>query len=274
MIATLPMYERSETRAAHDRFWTLIRDAVPDAPKHLTRTQDPWPLWQSYDLFFGQTCGLPYRAGLHRHVHLVGTPDYGIKDCPLGYYRSVLVARPDNPDRRNPARLMEQRVAVNDPMSQSGWAVLAALAEDWSLDLVSLQDMLAMPVNRQSEYALRYRRRLGDVVLTGSHRESARAVSEGRAEIAAIDAVTWTLMKRYDAWADALVVAGETAPTPGLPFITARPELVAPLRGAIRSALAALSAEDHGALMLRGLVEIPQDAYLRLPIPPKPPAAP
>ena len=69
-----------------------------EAPEGLQRDPDDlWSQWTSPDLVFSQTCGFPYRARLHGSVTLIGTPDFGVEDCPPGYYRSVLVARADDP---------------------------------------------------------------------------------------------------------------------------------------------------------------------------------
>ena len=64
MIASLGMYDRAETSAANDRFWALIRDNLRDAgesaPDALTRGADAyWTAWQSPELSFSQTCGVP-----------------------------------------------------------------------------------------------------------------------------------------------------------------------------------------------------------------------
>ena len=49
MIASLPMYDRPETAAAHDAFWALIRDHAAqeglDLPP-LTRGDDLWAQWE------------------------------------------------------------------------------------------------------------------------------------------------------------------------------------------------------------------------------------
>ncbi|MFN7224061.1 MAG: hypothetical protein ACK4MS_08580, partial [Paracoccaceae bacterium] len=102
MIASLGMYDRPETSAANDALWALIRDALRDrgrdAPQALTRGEAAcWPAWQAPDLVLSQTCGLPFRSRLHDHVTLIGTPDYGVEGCAPGYYRSVLIARSDDP---------------------------------------------------------------------------------------------------------------------------------------------------------------------------------
>jgi ABC-type phosphate/phosphonate transport system substrate-binding protein len=58
-----------------------------------------------------------------------------------------------------------------------------------------------------------------EVIETGSHRASAIAVAEGRADVAAIDCRTWSLLQRCVPEARSLIAVGWTAPRKGLPFI-------------------------------------------------------
>ncbi len=238
MIAALPMYDRPELTAETDRFWGLIREALRDlgqaAPETLTRDRDPWEIWQAADLVLAQTCGLPYRARLHDHVTLVATPDYGLPGCPPSHYNSVIISRES---------AQGPRAAINDPLSQSGWAALV-------------------------EWARAEGHRFTVAEITGGHRASARAVAEGHADFAAIDAETWRLMLRYDAWTTDLTEVARTTPTPGLPFITAKGADPAPIRTALTQAIDTLSPADRDVLGLKGITVIDKAAYLALPLPP------
>ncbi|QYZ70600.1 phosphate/phosphite/phosphonate ABC transporter substrate-binding protein [Neotabrizicola shimadae] len=249
MIAALGMYDRAETAGANDRLWGLVRDGLRDrgieAPDALTRGDLAYmPGWTSPDLLVSQTCGLPFRARLHDQVTLIGTPDYGVEGCPPGFYRSVLVARADDP-RGDLIRFAGARLAYNDSLSQSGWA--APLARAATLDL-----------------------RFGETLETGGHRLSMLAVAEGSADIAALDAVTWRLLQRWEPAAARVKVVGLTDPTPGLPLISRAGADAPPLFAAISAAIAALSPADRDTLCLKGLVAIPAADYLALPLPPSP----
>jgi ABC-type phosphate/phosphonate transport system substrate-binding protein len=246
VIAALSMYDRVETAAAHDRLWARIRAGLArrgiPAPERLTRGEAAlWPAWEAPDLVLGQTCGLPYRARLHDRVALVGTPDHGVPGCPPGHYCSVLVARATDP-REGIAAFAGARLAVNEALSQSGWAAPSAAARAAGIGFVS-------------------------VALTGAHRASAKAVAEGQADLAAIDAVTWALMRRHDGWTSGLRELGRTPPTPGLPLIAAQGAPVEETFAAVAEAIAALAPADRETLMLRGIVRIPSADYLALPIP-------
>jgi len=246
VIASLPMYDRPETAAVNDRLWQGVRERLGQGPAHLTRGGDLWAEWQSPDLILSQTCGLPYRARLHDRVHLVATPIHDLPDCPEGQYYSVFVVRADDP-RTRPQDFAGAVLAYNEPLSQSGWAAPQAFAA---------ADGFAF----------------GPTLRTGAHRLSARAVAEGRADIAAIDALTWVLITRHDGFARGLRVIGRTDPTPALPFITAMTRDPAPIRAALSEAVAALSVADRHTLGLLGVTILTPEAYRALPIP-APPAA-
>ncbi len=249
MIASLGMYDFGAAQAAYDRLWAGIRDRLRaaglQAPEALTRGEDAyWPAWESPDLLLSQTCGYPYRARLHGRVALVGSPDYGLPGCPPGHYRSIFVARADDPRAALPD-FATAPLAFNEDMSQSGWAAPAH-------HLLSL-GLTPSPRLR-----------------TGSHRASAAAVAEGRSDLAALDALTWEMMQGLDPAAARLKVVAATAPTPALPFIAGPGHDGAALLAALRQAVCALTPEDRATLHLRGIVEIPAESYLAVPTPPAP----
>ncbi len=74
---------------------------------------------------------------------------------------------------------------------------------------------------------------------TGGHRNSIKAVAEGRADVAAIDCRSWHLARLYEPAAQQVQVVGWTAKRKGLPFITALTtpkHVVDALRRAVTSA--------------------------------------
>ncbi|MCB2129832.1 MAG: PhnD/SsuA/transferrin family substrate-binding protein [Rhodobacteraceae bacterium] len=246
MIASLTMYDWPELGPEHDRLWGHIRAALADeglnGPEALTRGGDVWRHWRDPGLILGQTCGMPYRTRLYPHVRLVGTLDYGLPDTAPGYYYSHLIARADDP--RTLDALVGGTLAFNGQDSQSGWAA---------------------PQNHVAP------RRFDTILETGAHRESARAVADGRADIAAIDAVTWRLIVTHlPGVAERLRTVAFTEPTPGLPLVTARQNDPVPIARAVRSALARLGAADRDALGLVGMATIPHDAYAAVPVPTPP----
>lgn len=251
MIASLGMYDFAPAlQAANDRLWIGIRDGLRRAgiaaPDALTRgTAAYWDTWQSPGLVFSQTCGYPFRARLWQQVTLIGTPDYDLPDCPPGHYASVYIAREGDP-RHTLAQFYGAAFAYNEALSQSGWAA---------------------PQNHAATGGLHHRAALE----TGGHLASAMAVAQGRADYAAIDALTWALLQRHDPRVTALKeIARTSPPTPVLPFIAAKAADGDLYFGVLQAAIASLAPDDRSTLMLRGIVRIPVDAYLAVPNPPAP----
>jgi ABC-type phosphate/phosphonate transport system substrate-binding protein len=252
MIASLGMYDFGASVAANDRFWALIRDGLRArglaAPDALLRGEAAfWPAWEAPDLVLSQTCGYPFRSRLHHRVTYVGTPDYGLEGCPPGHYRSIFVARADDP-RHTLADFDDAPFAYNEALSQSGWAAPQVHATGLGI-------------------------RLPPAVRTGGHRLSARAVAEGKADIAALDALTHLLLIENEPdLMRGLRVFGSTVPTPGLPYIAAAGAPAGMIFDAVTEAIAALSPADRATLHLKGFLRIPTETYLAVPNPPAPEA--
>lgn len=240
MIATLPMYDRPETRDANDRFWNLIRQHLPDAPEALSRDGMHWV---DPDLILSQTCSLPYRTALQDDVAIVATPVHNLS-CPAGSYFSAVVVRADDP-RETLKDFGGCQLAINSPVSQSGWAAIDQVAQDARITFA-------------------------EIIETGAHQDSARAVAEGHADICAIDAVSWTMIERWDPFSKGLRVLLETAPTPALPYICSRFQDAEAVQDALVSAVHELSPDDQEALCLIDMTHVPADYYSVMPIPPAP----
>lgn len=248
MLATLPMYLRSQTRAAHDALWGLTRASLRDhghrAPDTLDHTTPHAQTWTRPDLILGQICNLPYRSHVHAVTARVGTCDYGLPDTPPGHYFSFFIVRADDP-RDTPTAFATARLAVNEADSHSGWGAA------WT-------------------YAQAHGFAFTRAVLTGAHSASAKALVDGRADIACIDAVSWQLITRHDDTARHLRPIARTATSPGQTLITAQSNDPAPLRAALSQALTALSTDHKTALLLRGLADLPDTDYA-FALPPPPP---
>jgi len=244
------MYDRAEIAGSTNALWEAIRDALRrggiTAPDRLTRAGSLWDHWRHPDLVLSQTCGLPYRKALHDSVTLIGTPDFALPGCPPGHYNSVILMQPDA-DRIDASEWPGLRLAFNEGLSQSGWAV-------------------AM------EAARSHGTRFGDYLQTGAHRASVRAVAEARADICFVDAQTWRLMCQWDSLAPKVMEVGRTKPTPGLPLISAAGADAEAIAAAVHRAIGALNEADRRTLGLNGLTWIPPEAYLAQPIPDLPPA--
>ena len=247
ILASLPMYDRPETAAAQDALWSAIRAALVDegiaAPEMLDRETGLWEGWEHPGLVLGQTCSLPYRTRLHGRVALIGTFDHGLPGLAPGQYCSVILARREDASQDAEA-LTRGRFAINEPHSQSGWAAPYFWAQAQGITLTPALE-------------------------TGAHRASALAVAEGRADRAALDAVTWLgIMQWEPELAARLRVTAHTPPSPALPLIAAAGTDPARHGRAIMAALAAMPEHTRATLGITGFVPIPAAAYLALPNPP------
>ena len=237
--ATLPMYAEPELRPAIERWWAGVarhlRDhAVTDVPDALTWSDDRYPPWRAPDLLFSQTCGHPLVHSLGSSVRVVATPHYEALGCEGPTYRSFVLVREDT-EERSVDELRGKRLAVNGLDSWSGYRV-------WCRILSASFDVEEM---------------FGEVVITGSHRESIGSVREGEADVCAVDCVSYALLDRASPNELAGTrILGHSPLQPALPFIsgaaTTEGEL-AQIRDALFAALAdpALS-EARGALLLTG----------------------
>jgi len=243
MIAALPMYDRPENRAALDAFYAAFRQALGYGPDALDRTTAYDATWAHPDLLLGQICNLPYRARFRASVTRVANVDFGLQDTPAGYYHSVFVVRAERAALGlAPAAL--GTFAYNDALSQSGWGAPHATLAAKGLQVHS-------------------------TLRTGAHLDSAMAVVKGRADLAAIDAVTWKMLVEIEPAASELAVIGRTNLSPGMTFITAKGNDPAPICAALEQAYKTLSAQDAALIHLHGLLTLPDKAY-DLPLPPAP----
>jgi len=244
LIATLPMYDWPELRSETDRIWETIathfKRAGFDAPNNLSKPESEWDYWRSSDLLFSQTCGYPYSTELVEQVELLGTPTFDIPGWSGTDYSSALVVRSDF-DATNLEQCRSGTFAFNGRNSLSGYRCLSPLIgppEDW----------------------------FAASVQSGGHRESARMVSRGEADIAAIDAQCWNLFGKFEPEAaDRLIVLQWTPGLPGLPYITNNQwpsEQLANLRAALGDAVEQISAENAAPYLgLAAVTVLNESAY-------------
>jgi ABC-type phosphate/phosphonate transport system substrate-binding protein len=250
-IATLQMYDLPEVRVANDDWWAglaraLRRAGLSEVPAQLTWDGPPEGPWRDPGFLFGQTCGYPLMHGLAGVVQVVATPVYTAPGCEGPHYRSIFVVREDEA-ARSLAELRGRIAAFNSTQSQSGYSALRSAVA---------------PLARDGSF-------FSQVIETGGHIQSARAVAEGRADLAALDCVTYALLARHCPAAVAgLRVLDRSAAAPGLPYVTradAPADLVARLRDGLAEAAAdpALAAARE-ALLLTGVEVLAPKAYDRI----------
>lgn len=242
--AYLGMYDFPALREAQDAWWSGLaghfrEHGFADVPGELNRSvSDIYDIWQAANLFLGQTCGYPLTHRLAGRVRLIGTPCYDAPGCEGALYRSLFVVAADCV-HENLAAALPARIAVNGKDSYSGWHVLSGL-----IDVSS------------------------ELVISGGHAKSIDLVAQGEAGIAAIDCVTHALIG--DVEPERLVgtrVIGQSAPAPGLPYIT-RADLD---EGQLQAMIEAIGdafddatlAAARRSLRLSGFASVPLSEYRR-----------
>lgn len=248
MIASLAMYDQPWLQATNDRLWSAIgshlrSQGVADLPPRLTRGVDLDDVWRSPRLLLGQTCGYPLMSELRETVQLVATPHYRAEGCSGAQHRSAIIVRADDPATTLPD-LRGRRLGVNSFRSNTGMNLLRAAVAPYAE---------AQPF-------------FGRVVLTGSHARSYAGVLSGKIDVAAIDSVTLAhLRSRYPRRAGAVRVLAWTAPSPGLPLVTAAstsPETIAALRSALASvAKDPALCDTLGSLLISGFEVLSLEDY-------------
>lgn len=248
MRVALQMYDLPEVKWATDALAAqllinLRRAGFPEVPYSLDREGDYKAQWTEPDLLFAQTCGYPLVTLLQGQVRYVATPTFAAPHCVEARYCSLLLVRQDDPAKALP-ELRGRRVAFNRSYSQSGYNALRHAVA---------------PLARGGRF-------FGETLEVGGHAAAAAAVSESRADLAAIDCVTLALLQRYRPEAVAgLRSIGRTATAPNLPYITrgaASDEEVERLRLALAETFADRAlAEAREALLLSGVAVLPEQRY-------------
>ena len=247
-FASLPMYNPAEDPGASATLWRgiahhFVRSGISDVPGRLLE-QAPIPdHWLSDDLLFSQTCGYPLTHALKGRVQLLATPCYEAEGCEGSSYCSFVVVAAESP-AASLVDLRGKRLAFNTPDSQSGMNALRALVA---------------PISDRKKF-------FAEVIETGSHSASLAHVASGKADVAAIDCVSFALFRRHGrADTSRVRILCRTASAPNLPFITAGsapPERLQRLREGLRAAMAdpALAAARQ-ALLLKDIMLLPESAY-------------
>ncbi|MBX9467414.1 PhnD/SsuA/transferrin family substrate-binding protein [Rhizobium sp. WL3] len=228
--------------------WIFLRDHLrqngfADVPEALDEHMAHHDAWLDPRLLLAQTCGFPFVKRLRGRVRLVATPVYEAPGCEGATMCSVIVVR----ERQAPSSLaacVGLKAAINETGSNSGYNLLRAA--------------VAPHAGGKPFFS--------GVVETGGHIASIEAVQAGAADLAAIDCITYDLLRRHAPERLAgLSILDRTPSGPNLPFITRLPapdEEVAALRDALKAAVTAPQlAEARAILGLKDVVVLEESAY-------------
>jgi ABC-type phosphate/phosphonate transport system substrate-binding protein len=244
-IAALPMYDVTPALATEWRAWLAdVLRMVKPACRIVEPDEELHGFWRRPNLLISQTCGYPLMHGLREQVQLIATPRFDAPGCEGAHYSSVLVTRADA-QFDTLASCRGARAAYNQDDSNSGMNVfrhaVAPLARDGAF--------------------------FSAVIRTGSHLGSLRAVAEHRADVAAIDCVTFAFVcDEMPELARQVRRIGMTAAAPGLPLIaadTVPQATIEALREALNEALTT-QPERAKRLRLQGFSALPLTDYERI----------
>jgi ABC-type phosphate/phosphonate transport system substrate-binding protein len=223
-IASLPMYDIAEAQRATDALWDALRQAferegVADVPRVLTRDLPVISQWGAPNLFFTQCCGYDVVFGFSSALALLGVPRYADETgCSDLGYRSVVIVREDSPVAAL-ADLRGAACAVNGFNSYSGTGSLR---------------VLVAPLSRDGRF-------FREIRVSGAHLRSIEMVRAGEADVAAIDCVTHTLLRRYrPQFLAGTRILLPTDPMPAPPYVISRDypaDTVARMQAALVSVL-------------------------------------
>ena len=250
-VASMPMYDLPEVRSALDGLWDglarhLRREGVADVPDRIVHDRPFRELWHDPDLRFSQCCGYDLVNGYAKTLRPIATPHFDAPECEGGAYASVIVVGEDC----EAADVSEMRGAVcvvNEHDSHSGMNALRALVA---------------PASRDGRF-------FSEVKISGAHAASVEMVANGDADVAAIDCVTYALLRRHRPAALAGVrKLGRTERAPALPYVThsaVNADTVERMRTALFRTFADPGlAAVREALLLKDVEVIPVSAYRRI----------
>lgn len=205
------MYDPPELRPAVDEWWRGLARAfraegIGDVPERLDRDLAFDALWSAPDLLFAQACGFPLTGRWSDRLHYLATPRYAAPGCEGSSYCSFIVV-PAESAAQCVEDLRGARCSINSRISHSGFNALRAHVA---------------AVSRDGRF-------FGSIRVSGGHAESLNEIARGEADVAAIDCVTYELLRRCRPRTVAATrVVGRTVRAPGLPYVTrldAAPEL-------------------------------------------------
>ena len=183
-------------------------------------------------LLLGHTCGYPL---VTTHQHLLRplcVPVFAFDGCDGVNYCSVVITNRGQA-AQSLADVVGQRLVINGVDSNSGMNML--------------RDQL-LPLSPDKPF-------FDTTWVSGTHLDSVRAVASGKADVAAIDCITWGLLQHsHPAWIDSVKLIGYSRQTVGLP-------LVYPI-----ARQRELAQCDLLSMLNEALSTMPTDLYPHLPI--------
>lgn len=229
LVAALPWYDLPATAPWLNNLWYNLRRILASETgltfaKQLDRERSPSELWQAQNTVLCQCCGPDLFTTQGSDLIVIATPILSNLACEPGRYFSHIVAS-NTYNLSNNARL-----AVNSPSSWSGHFAL----RQW-LRSANIQE--------------------STVVFTGSHRASLEAIVRGQADLAAIDACSFS---HFESHPKNLVIVGQSTEQLAPPFVCHR-DIAIPVEVISAALTEALALSDEGKVFSSILPATRQD---------------
>jgi len=229
-----------------ERAWQTLFDAVElDGERVAARIvfAHSETLLRDPGLLVGHTCGYPLMTRLRDAVLPFCVPVFDVPGTEGRYYRSFFIVPADS---------------AIDSLQQCRGTTLALNGADSNSGMNVLRHALAQLGARPGYFS--------EVLVSGGHLDSLRAVAANRAQLAAIDCVSLQLIADlYPELRAQVRVIGDSAATCGLPLVMPAAvytlERGAAWRAALERALDALPAAMRRALHLEGFAAAGIDDY-------------
>jgi ABC-type phosphate/phosphonate transport system substrate-binding protein len=245
------MYDWPEVRPHTDRLWQALRAALrangfPGAPDELERNIPVHDQWRLPDLLLSQTCGYPLTHGFDDDLTVLAAPVYAVDGCSGADYSSFIVVHKDSRFTA-PADLRAARAAYNTDDSLSGH--------------LALRSVFAPHADAG--------RFFGEVIRSGGHAVSMEMVADGRADVAAIDCVSYALCLRHRPKVARRLRRIATSPSaPALPYVTSKrrtPAEVSRLKRVLADVFSDTRlSETRTSLFIEGLEFVTRQTYDRV----------
>ena len=203
LFVSLPWYDLKETMAPTNALWEhlasrLRNRGVRNVPDRLRREISYQEQWTSGKLLFSQACGYDVLLPFRDHLRIIATPIYQAAGCSGPWYSSAVVVREDS-RAEHLEDLRGSRCVINSLTSHSGMNALRAMVA---------------PLHCNGKF-------FSSVRVSSSHETSLEMIARGKADVAAIDGVTYTLLKRHRAHVlSSTRVLCHSQRVPAPPFVT------------------------------------------------------
>ncbi len=248
LTASLPMYEFTELHAAMQSLWRgiakhLRKEGIDEVPDELLLGYSLSDLWSREDLLFSQCCGYDVVRRYRNILIPLAAPVFAVSQC-SGHQYSSLIVVPEDSRYANVLNMRGTVVAANGPESHSGTNALMSM------------------VAPKSDNGRFFRK----TIYSGAHVESLRLLREKKADVAAVDCVTFKLLETYrPAAVVGVKVIGQTKHAPAPPYVShvARgKENLDRIRAALFEAFENPDHEaERSALLIRAISPVDVNSY-------------